>query len=194
MKKFISVILIIVAAFLLCSCGKIGTTSSADEYDWTLIDSLYYYFKQDTKDMLLLLSPNAAPYNIKEIKSKAENINFLASAMVKELESMPDESNMTNKDCIIRSTEGCNRLVQDTFNPDNRSSNRSSLEIQFDEASDAAAIATAQTLINYNFAILDSAFGDISEEARISRDKLKDMCSSVQVKEYIVLPDTQSEN
>ena len=164
---------------LLCSCGKTETTPTVDVYDSTLIDSLYYYFKQDTNDMLSLLY--APSDHMDEIKSKAESINFLTSAMIEELDSMPGESNTANKDHIIKSAEAFNDLLQ---SPSDANS-RSSLVKQFN----GALIETTRTVIGRRFELLDPDFGNISDKEVIPRDKLGEMCSSVPVTEYVVLPD-----
>lgn len=173
---------------LLCSCGKNDTKQDKDTT--LLINSMYYYFKQDVNDILNLISGKLDD-NRTEIKVKVQSINTLISVMFSNFDSLSDQADITSenielsKEHITAIAEKINEQISDLYN-NNFSSN---LTLQYNKS----IIATIRTIFERRYEVLDPILsGDISDDERILRNVVDEVCEMYQVTEYIKFSDNNA--
>ena len=200
MKKFISLLILIPVLFL-GSCGKEPTsfensdpepTYSSANNDPNLIYSIYYYFKQDTSDILSLLSLDVPKEHMDDIEKKAESVNTLTSALFATFDSLPDESVISDaniklsKENIIKITDFLGIEISEVSETDISS---------FPDKFEKSLVAAVRKEVGNCFEILDPILSDkISDDEIIYRNVIDEICSMYQVTEYIAVSQTESQS
>lgn len=190
MKKFI-LLLILIPALFLCSCGK-SPASSANN-DLNLIYSIYHYFKQDISDILSSLSLDNPHEHMSEIMEKSEEVNVLISAMFSIFDSLPDKSVISDAD--IELSKGNITKITDLLSTEISDISKIDFSSSLADDFEKSLIATVRTEIGNCFEILDPILSDkISDNEIIYRNVINEICSMYRVTEYIAVTQSESQN
>ena len=170
----------------LCACSIKNESNNSENYEYTdVIYSLYYYFKQDTNDILRILSSDNLNEQASELKEKVNEVNWVVSALLTSLETLQDDTIITdsNEEDAKENITGITSLIDENLSDLYDDENSSALVDQFNKT----LLANIKYVIELRFQILDIIILDnMPSQNLLGLDDLKAEYAC-EVKEYITI-------
>ena len=170
----------------LCACSIKNESNNSENYEYTdVIYSLYYYFKQDTNDILRILSSDNLNEQASELKEKVNEVNWVVSALLTSLETLQDDTIITdsNEEDAKENITGITSLIDENLSDLYDDENSSALVDQFNKT----LLANIKYVIELRFQILDIIILDnMPSQNLLSLDDIKTEYAC-EVKEYITI-------
>ncbi len=120
----------------LCACSIKNESNNSENYEYTdVIYSLYYYFKQDTNDILRILSSDNLNEQASQLKEKVNEVNWVVSALLTSLETLQDDTIITdsNEEDAKENITGITSLIDENLSDLYDDENSSALVDQFNK-------------------------------------------------------------
>lgn len=176
---FITSVILLFSLFLsLCACGDQNESSD-------VIYSLYYYFKEDTNDILKILSSDNLSEQEKELKEKIVETNWVVSALLTSLDELQDDTSITTagKEDAKENINGITSLIDENLSDLCNNDGSSALVGQFNKT----LLANMKYVIELRFQILDiSILNNMSSQNLISLEDINTKCVC-EIRDYITI-------
>lgn len=177
-KTTTSAILLLSLCLFMCACSKKSESTNSD-----VIYSLYYYFKQDTNEILKLLSSDSISEHKDELKARVNEINWVTSALLTALDALPDEAiiSTTDKDYAKDNITGVTTLFEENLSDLYENNDSSVLVEEFNKT----LLANIKYVIDLRLQILDTVITDnLQSQNLLDIDSLKTECV-YEINDYI---------
>lgn len=180
------VIILLSLLLSLCACSTKNESNNSDNNEYSdVIYSWYFYFKQDTNDILKILSSDNLSEQRLELNEKVNAVNEVVSGLLTSLETLQNDTVITDSD-KEDAKENINEiasLIDESLSDLCDSKDSSVLVDLFKEE----LLANNKYLIELEFQLLDIIILDnMPSPNLIGLDDLKAECD-YEVKDYIAI-------
>lgn len=190
MKKTLAIMINILILFSmlssLCACSNHDESKGTDSTECCdTIYSLYYYFEEDTNEILKILSSDNLIEREQELKDKVNDTNWAASALLVYLEELEDDTIITSseKEDAKENINGITSLIDENLSDLYNNEGSSELVNQFNQS----LLANIKYVVGLRFEILDIVIlNNMTSQNLISLENLKTKCVC-EVSDYITI-------